>query len=183
MRRITWLLAVAAMCALPGRVLADSHLSSDDDHYPPCGIYATDDNASAYRHLRCLAGVAVKVSPSSMKVRPTHGSQLRVRFTNKTLFATDSGEGVLDGLIAGDYVCVSYTPHPGTMTALVVVFDPVSSPCGSGKHLRLLISRFPDGRRWMTPPAGYTGCGPRSVNKWLSLTNGLLMDAPYARDA
>lgn len=138
MRRLTWLLAVAVMCALPGRVLADSHLPSDDAHYPSCRIYLHNDDVSAYRHPQCTAGVAVKVSPSGMKVRSAHGRPLRVRFTNNTLFLTDSGEGVLDGLVAGDYVCVSYTPHPGTVTALVVVFDPASSPCGSRQHLELL---------------------------------------------
>jgi hypothetical protein len=46
-----------------------------------------------------------------------------------TLFETDSGEGVLDGLMSGDYVCVGYTSHSSTLTALVVLFDPMSSPC------------------------------------------------------
>jgi len=153
MRRLTWLLAVAAVCALPSSVLADSHLPSDDGHYPTCGIYLHNYDASASRHQRCMAGVAVKVSPSDMKVRPAHGSQLRVRFTNETLFETDSGEGVLDGLVAGDYVCVSYTRHPGTVTALVVVFDPASSPCGSREHLELLtelLSRAWN-QRWAVP--------------------------------
>jgi hypothetical protein len=91
-----------------------------------------------------MTGVAVNVSPNGMKVRPPHGPQRKVRFDWTTLFETDSGEGGLDGLVSGDYVCVDYAPHPRSLIALVVVFDPVSMPCGGMRH------HMPDGD-------GYTG--------------------------
>jgi hypothetical protein len=81
-----------------------------------------------------MAGIAVKVSWSGMTVRPAHGQVLQARFTDATDFETDSGEGALDGLIAGDYVCVSYKPRPGVVTARLVVFAPQPVPCGSGQH-------------------------------------------------
>jgi hypothetical protein len=70
-----------------------------------------------------------------MKVRPTRGATLRVRFTDDTEFETDSGEGVLDGLAAGDYVCVAYKPRSGIVTALLVLFSPDSLPCAPRRAL------------------------------------------------
>jgi hypothetical protein len=72
-----------------------------------------------------------------------------VRFTDETLFATDSGEGVLDGLVAGDYVCVTYAPHSGAVTALLVLFDPDFPPCG--RHLHRTSSDVTDGSPIMSP--------------------------------
>jgi hypothetical protein len=92
------------------------------------------DYTGAPHHTLCMMGVAAGVSSTGMKVRPPHGAQRKVRFTVKTLFETDSGEGGLDGLVSGDFVCVSYVPHPGTVTAVVVVFDPVWMPCGPMRH-------------------------------------------------
>jgi hypothetical protein len=132
MRGLAGLLAVALMCALPGRTLAESHrLSGYGQGSFSCGMHVHYDNAEAYPQLHCVAGVAIKVSWSGMKVRSTQGSTLRIRFTDATVFETDSGQGVLDGLVSGDYVCVAYAIRAGTMSALLVVFDPNSIPCSS----------------------------------------------------
>jgi hypothetical protein len=140
-RRFVWLLAVGLMCALPCRTLADSHRLPDSEQYSsPCGVNVRDDDAASHIHQQCMTGVAIQVSWNGMKVRPAHGNPLRVRFTDATVFETDSGEGVLDGLVGGDYVCVAYLPHPRAVTGLVVVFAPESIPCRSRKHLRLLKS-------------------------------------------
>jgi hypothetical protein len=93
-----------------------------------------EDEGWAFHHALCMTGVAVNVTGSGMKVRPAHGPQRKVRFVRTTLFETDSGEGGLDGLVSGDYVCVSYASHPGTVTAFVVVFDPAWTPCGGFRH-------------------------------------------------
>jgi hypothetical protein len=136
MRRLVWLLAVALVCVLPSRTLADSHRLSGYARYASsCGTQLHGDDAAAYRPRECTAGVAVNVSRNGMKVRPARGNPLRVRFIRTTVFESDSGEGVLDGLVGGDYVCVSYMPHSGTVTALLVVFDPETIPCASRKHL------------------------------------------------
>lgn len=138
MKRRAWLLALVLLWALPGRTLADSHHLFSWGHYSStCGIPVRDDDAFASSPLKCVTGVAVKISWNSMKVRPAHGNPLQVRFTDATLFETDSGEGVLDGLVAGDYVCVSYMPHGGTGTALLVLFDPETMPCRFRKHVRM----------------------------------------------
>jgi hypothetical protein len=140
-RRLSVLIAIAIICALPGNVLAHWQPGMGaGPHGAPCDMQV-EDEVWAFHQALCLTGVAVKVSPNGMKVRPQHGSQRKVRFDWLTLFETDSGEGGLDGLVSGDYVCVDYVPHPGAVTALVVAFDPVSMPCGGMRH------HSPDGER------------------------------------
>jgi hypothetical protein len=138
MKRVAWLLVVVIMCTLPDSTLADWRSPSNNaEHRSSCVLPLSDDDASTYRHVQCIAGIALNVSPSSMRVQSAHGLQRRVRFTEMTRFETDSGEGVLDGLVSGDYVCVAYTPRAGPMTALLVAFDPNSIPCNSRRHLLL----------------------------------------------
>jgi hypothetical protein len=146
MKRLAWLLGVGLMCALPGRTLADSHgLSVYGKHSSSCGLNAHDDDGVVHIHSRCLTGIAVKVSWNGMKVRPPHGTPFRVWFTDATVFETDSGEGVLDGLVVGDYVCVTYMHHSGFATAVLVVFAPESMPCSSSENPRFLWSGLPFG--------------------------------------
>jgi hypothetical protein len=97
-------------------------------------MHIHDDDVATYHRQQCMAGVAVKVSWNGVKVRPAHGNPLRVWFTDATIFETDSGEGVLNGLVVGDYVCVTYTSRSGAVIALLVVFDPETIPCRSRKH-------------------------------------------------
>jgi hypothetical protein len=146
MRRVAWLLVAAFLCAFPSRTLADSHWPFGQRHaFFSCSISPHDEDAMRARSLRCAVGVAVKVSSNGMRVRPLHGSPLRVRFTDETEFETNSGEGVLDGLVAGDYVCVAYVPRSGTVTALFVAFDPQWIPCGVGKHNHFATGVPPEG--------------------------------------
>jgi hypothetical protein len=146
MRRLAWLMAVVLLCATPCRTLADSHRLYGYVQYSASCMSIPDDDPAAYRHSQCAIGVAINVSQKSMKIRPVHGHPLSVRFTDATEFETDSGEGVLDGLVAGDYVCVAYMPRTGTPTALLVVFDPKSIPCHSKKHVFVLKRGSSDAR-------------------------------------
>jgi hypothetical protein len=134
MRSLVWALTIAVICVLPGHALADGQpVTGHAQQATTCVMYG-DDNAQAFRHAPCMIGVATRVSANGMMVRPAQSAQRKVRFTRKTLFETDSGEGGLDGLVSHDYVCVSYSPHPGAVIALAVVFDPGSMPCGSARH-------------------------------------------------
>jgi hypothetical protein len=130
MRRLAWVLTLVVVTALPRQALADSHQPAAQlQHSSSCGVRLNEDDAGSLRGLHCTTGVAVKVYGNGMQVRPYRGSVLQVRFTEATEFTTDSGEGVLDGLVVRDYVCVAYVPHVRTVTALLVMFNPKSVPC------------------------------------------------------
>lgn len=140
MRCVCWLLAAAVVSLFPSTSLAQSFSPHGYKPSPStCGAHHHDDDAASPVRFQCTAGLALNVSSNGMKVRPAHGSPLRVRFSDDTVFETDSGEGVLDGLVSGDYVCVAYKPHTGTVTGLLVIFDPDSLPCGSRRLLALVI--------------------------------------------
>ena len=134
MRRACLALLVLLVSAIPAQVLARSQVPSAAAAYSmPCTIHVGGEDSSTVRHVRCTAGIASNVSRTGMKVKPSRGKPLSVRFTRATVFQTDSGEGALNGLANGDHVCVGYNPRPGTVTALLVAFDPESNPCRSGK--------------------------------------------------
>jgi hypothetical protein len=131
-KRVACVMALALLFAGPREALA--HARSESTNAPgssTCVIRSSEDGGLAYRRLQCIAGRALQVSPSGMSVRPVRGVQRRLRFTQITRFETDSGEGVLDGLVSGDFVCAAYTSRAATAIAQLVLFDPNSMPCGS----------------------------------------------------
>ncbi|GAC1399038.1 MAG: hypothetical protein NVSMB52_12600 [Chloroflexota bacterium] len=82
---------------------------------------------------QCLAGTVMAVSGTEMQVQPAHGHSVRIIFVDKTIFQTDSGPGTLEGIMQGDFACVTATPHGHTFTAQLVVFDLAPFACRTQK--------------------------------------------------
>jgi hypothetical protein len=133
MRTLALFLAFAAYAAA-SPALEASGATTGGQRVLACGLRMTGEEASTYRHLKCIVGTTVGVSPHAMQVRPAHGPVRRLRFTDETRFETNSGEGALNGLAVRDRVCVAYTGAGQTLTARIVAFNPRSTPCRSGKH-------------------------------------------------
>jgi hypothetical protein len=130
MKTLACLLAAVLIGMFPARALADGWPLHDQVQHSFClSHFGHDDDGPPAYHPRCFGGVAVAVNWNSMKVQPAHGKSLSMRFDDNTEFATDSGEGVLDGLSSGDYVCVTYAQRRKSNMVLVVVFDLRPLPC------------------------------------------------------
>lgn len=93
---------------------------------PPCLKAPRGKNKGA---KTCIAGTVIRVSGDDMDLRPRHGHPAKIRFTAHTVFRTNSGAGALNGIMPGDFACVSVTGHGHKLTAQQVVFDLTPFPC------------------------------------------------------
>jgi len=89
-------------------------------HHPPHGKHATP---------QCMAGSVTTVSAMQMQLQLAHGHAVKIVFTDHTVFQTDSGPGTLEGIMPGDFACVTGTPHGHTFQAKSVAFDLTPFPC------------------------------------------------------
>lgn len=108
-----------------------SALAQPAAHPPPPGCKAPPHHPhkGSPPRSQCLAGKVTAVSGTAMEIQPAHGRAIKIVFVNKTVFQTDSGPGILEGIMSGDFACVTGTPHGHNLTAQLVVFDLTPFPC------------------------------------------------------
>ncbi len=123
-------LLLAVLSGVPSLALAQAVA-----HPPPVGCKARPHHPHKGKHPppQCLAGDVTAVSGTGMKLQPVHGHAVSLLFDDKTVFQTDSGPGTLEGIVPGDFACVTGQPHGHAFTAQVVVFDLVPFSCPAKK--------------------------------------------------
>lgn len=112
---------------------APAFAQTPPSHPPPACHLAGHHPRGHQPHLQCMGGAVHAVTTTTMTIQPGHGHSIGVLFSAATVFRTDSGPGTLDGIVPGDYACVTGSPHGHIMTAQLVVFDLSPFPCGPKK--------------------------------------------------
>ncbi len=99
--------------------------------HPPPPACAAPHHSPQGKHPKpqCMAGNVTTVAATQMQLQPDHGHPVKIVFTNHTVFQTDSGPGTLEGIMPGDFACVTGTPHGHTFQAKSVAFDLTPFPC------------------------------------------------------
>ncbi|GAC1324870.1 MAG: hypothetical protein NVS2B16_17800 [Chloroflexota bacterium] len=124
MKRVIVLLVV--VLGLPHSVLAQPVAHP---HPPSCKALPHHPPKGKPPQTQCLAGNVTAVSGTAMEMQPAHGHAIKIIFVKKTIFQTDSGPGTLEGIMPGDFACVTGTLHGHSLTAQLVVFDLTPFPC------------------------------------------------------
>lgn len=118
------------LSAFPGVALAHPPA-----HPPPpsCGPVPHHPHKGKHPPPQCVAGNVTTISPTGMEIQPVHGHPQRIAFVDTTVFQTDSGPGTLEGIVTGDFACVTGKRHGHALTAQLVVFDLKPFKCRAGK--------------------------------------------------
>ncbi|MGI8824958.1 MAG: hypothetical protein ACR2JC_04800 [Chloroflexota bacterium] len=95
---------------------------------PPCGDRPHQQKGK-HSQPQCISGSVLAISATGMRLHAPHGHPVSIRFTAKTVFQTDSGPGTLEGIMPGDFACVTGTVRKHDLTAQLVVFDLMPFPC------------------------------------------------------
>lgn len=115
-----------ALCLAPGMAQARGmpHPSPQ-----PCGAPQHHPHKGKHVPPQCIAGTVTVVTEANMQVQPVNGHLQKIAFVAKTVFQTDSGAGTLEGIMPGDFACVTGTIHGHSLTAQLVIFDLKPFPC------------------------------------------------------
>ncbi len=99
--------------------------------HPPPPACAAPHKPPKGKHPKpqCMAGSVTTVAATQMQLQPVHGHPVKIVFTDQTVFQTDSGPGTLEGIMPGDFACVTGTVHGHAFQAKSVVFDLTPFPC------------------------------------------------------
>jgi len=118
-------LFLALLAALPTVARAQTAL------HPPPPACAAPHKPPKGKHPKpqCMAGSVTTVAATQMQLQPAHGHPVKIVFTDQTVFQTDSGPGTLEGIMPGDFACVTGTVHGHAFQAKSVVFDLTPFPC------------------------------------------------------
>ncbi len=118
-------LFLALLAALPTVAHAQTAL------HPPPPACAAPHKPPKGKHPKpqCMAGSVTIVAATQMQLQPAHGHPVKIVFTDQTVFQTDSGPGTLEGIMPGDFACVTGTVHGHAFQAKSVVFDLTPFPC------------------------------------------------------
>jgi len=121
---------LVVLSASPGVALGQGVL-----HPPPpqCKAPPHHSHKAKHSHSQCVAGSVTGVSGKGMTVQPPHGQPVKIVFIDQTVFQTGSGPGTLEGIMPGDFACVTGTTHGHTFTAEKVVFDLTPFHCSVKK--------------------------------------------------
>lgn len=97
---------------------------------PRACIHVTKPRPHFRTDVRCVGGVIDEVDAYGLKLNLPKGPDLKVLFSDKTMFVTESAAASLVGLTSGDFACVEGAIKDRVQTALEVLFDTNPFPCG-----------------------------------------------------
>lgn len=117
---------LALLLVLPAGVSA---APAKPPHPPPACAPLGKGKGGKHPPIVCLFGKVTQVSAHDIHLKPKHGHATVVRLSASTVFQTNSGPGALNGVMPGDFACVSGTVRGHALVARVVVFDLTPFPC------------------------------------------------------